>query len=132
MADLGTVKTIYRVLSWLSLVGLALVLILVLRKSPTPNVPYDPTAAARVQQKFAAADQAKAAGQPAQVQMDRTELNSYLAQNLQLEGSPTNPIAAQPAVAGIPSPGQQLRHRITCRVLTATEINRRLSRCSHL
>ena len=61
---------------------------LVLRKSPPPDVPYDPNAASRVEQKFAAADQAKAAGQPAQVQLDRTELNSYLQQNLECPGSP--------------------------------------------
>ena len=87
MPDIDSVKKIYRVISWLSLAGLIVVIILVLRKSRLPNVAYDRTAANRVQQKFAAADQAKATGQPAQVQMDRTELNSYLAQNLQLEGS---------------------------------------------
>jgi hypothetical protein len=85
--DLESLKKVYRIVSWISLAGLILVMILVLRKSPPPDVPYDPSAATRVQQKFAAADQAKAAGQPAQVQIDRTELNSYLAQNLQLEGS---------------------------------------------
>ena len=96
MADLTAVKKIYRVFSWISLAGLVVVIILVLKKSPAPDVPYDPNAAARVQQKFAAADQAKAAGQPAQVQIDRTELNSYLAQTLQLEGS-TPPSPATPA-----------------------------------
>jgi hypothetical protein len=63
------------------------IILLVLHKSPAPDVAYDAAAAKRVAQKFAAANEAKAAGQPAQVQMDRTELNSYLAQNLQLEGS---------------------------------------------
>jgi len=81
------VRKIYRIFSWISLISLIAVILLVLHKSPAPDVAYDPTAAKRAEQKFAAADQAKAAGQPAQVQMDRTELNSYLAQNLQLEGS---------------------------------------------
>jgi len=110
MADLTAVKKIYRVVSWISLVGLVVVIILVLRKSPAPDVPYDPNAAARVQQKFAAADQAKAPGQPAQVQMDRTELNSYLAQNLQLEGSaPPSPATTTGAAAGaIPVPAASL------------------------
>lgn len=93
-----SLKKIYRIFSWISLAGLILVIVLVLRKSPPPDVPYDPNAANRVQQKFAAADQAKAAGQPAQVQIDRTELNSYLAQNLQLEGSQ----AANPAPIALP------------------------------
>jgi hypothetical protein len=87
MADLSTAKKIYRIFNWASLAALILVILLVLHKSPAPNVPYDPTAAKRVEQKFAAADQAKAAGQPTQVQIDRTELNSYLAQNLQIAGS---------------------------------------------
>jgi hypothetical protein len=91
MPDPLVIRKIYRLFSWVSLLGLILVILLVLHKSPAPNVPNDPSAAKRVEQKFAAADQAKAAGQPAQVQMDGTELNSYLAQNLQLEGSPPAP-----------------------------------------
>src|SRR5580692_6984098 len=80
-------KTIYKVLSWTSLVGLVLVIVLVFWKSPTPSVPFDANAAASAEKKFEAADQAKAAGQPGQVALDRTELNSYLAQNLGLEGA---------------------------------------------
>lgn len=87
MPDTTQLNKIYKIFSWASLAGLVLMLGLLLRKSPPPNIPYDPDAAARVQKKFAAADQAKSAGQSAQVQMDRTELNSYLAKNLQLEGS---------------------------------------------
>jgi len=93
-----TFKTIYRVLSVVSLVGFGLMLGLVLRKSPAPNVANDPQAAARVTQKFAAADQAKASGQQPEVQLDRTELNSYLAQNLQTEGSTPTAVASVPVV----------------------------------
>jgi hypothetical protein len=88
MPDLGPFKKAYRILSWLSLVGLVVVILLVLRKAPAPQVPNDPAAAARADKKFEAADRAKAAGQPAEVALDRTELNSYLAQNLQMEGGP--------------------------------------------
>jgi hypothetical protein len=95
-------KTLYRILSWGSLIGLVLMLALVLRKSPPPDVTYDPNAASRVEQKFAAADQAKAAGQPAQVQLDPTELNSYLQQNLQTAGSPQ---PASPGAAPTPAYG---------------------------
>jgi hypothetical protein len=87
MPDASIGKRIYQSLGWVCAAGLALILVLVLRKSPEPNVPYDPAAAARVQQKLAEADQAKAAGQPARVAIDRTELNSYLQQNLQAQGS---------------------------------------------
>ncbi|HWF37256.1 MAG TPA: hypothetical protein VG322_01970 [Candidatus Acidoferrales bacterium] len=106
MADLTTAKKLYRIFNWASLAALILVIILVLRKSPPPAVPYDPAAAKRVEQKFAAADQAKAAGQPAQVQMNGTELNSYLAQNLQLQGSPAQPGSSVPApAASLPAAG---------------------------
>ncbi|MGO9590288.1 MAG: hypothetical protein ACLP3K_09635 [Candidatus Acidiferrales bacterium] len=95
MADASDAKRIYQIFSWACLAVIVLIVVLVLHKSPTPNVPYDPAAAARVQQKFAAADQAKAAGQPARVSIDRTELNSYLQQNLQVQGSsPANSSAA--------------------------------------
>jgi hypothetical protein len=103
MAAAQLFKTLYRVLSWTSLVGLILVIVLVFWKSPAPSVTFDPNAAARAEKKFEAADQAKAAGQPAQVALDRTELNSYLAQNLQVEpqlGVSANGGAAQPTAVG--------------------------------
>ena len=99
MADPALYKKLYQVLKWSSVAGLVLTLILVLRKSPTPNIPYDPNAAARAEQKFEAADQAKAAGQPGQVKLDNSELNSYLSQNLQLEGQQSTSAAAAGSVA---------------------------------
>jgi hypothetical protein len=87
MADAKLAGTIYKILSWSSLAALILTIVLVLHKSPAPNIPFDPGAAARAEQKFAAADQAKAAGQPGQVALDRSELNSYLEQSLQTQGA---------------------------------------------
>jgi hypothetical protein len=87
MADPKLVGKLYKILSWSSLAALVLTIVLVLHKSPAPNIPFDAGAAARAEQKFAAADQAKASGQPGQVALDRSELNSYLAQNLQTEGA---------------------------------------------
>jgi hypothetical protein len=81
-------KLAYRFLKWSTFVALALTLVLVLRKSPAPAVSYDSRATARVEQKFAAADQAKAAGESVQVPLDRTEVNSYLQDNLALDGRP--------------------------------------------
>ena len=97
MPDPGIYKTIYQILKWSTLAALVVTLILVLCKSPPPNIPYDANAGARAEHKFQAADQAKAAGQPSQVQLDRSELNSYLAQNLQLEGQPATSAVAPPA-----------------------------------
>ena len=99
MSNPSPLKIIYRILTWSSLVGLVLILALILRKSPSPDMPYDPVAANRAEQKFAAADLAKASGQPAQVQLDRTELNSYLQQNLELAGSSAAIAATAPAAA---------------------------------
>jgi hypothetical protein len=87
-------RTLYKILSWSSLVGLIVVIVLVLRTAPAPRVPFDPGAAARAEKKF------QAAGQAGQVALDRTELNSYLAQNLQLApqssaaGAGAAPVAA--------------------------------------
>jgi hypothetical protein len=97
MSNPALYKALYRVLSWGAAAGLVLTLALVLRKSPPPDVANDPSAASRAEQKFAAADQAKAAGQPAQVQLDPAELNSYLQQNLQTGGAPQTS-------TGVPAP----------------------------
>jgi hypothetical protein len=100
-------KLAYRILSWSSLAALILTLVLVLRKSAPPDVPYDAKASARAEQKFAAADQAKAAGQPSQVALDRTELNSYLKDNLATQPPPAEPTAtpsSTSASAGAQSP----------------------------
>jgi len=97
MPDSSLLKKIYNVLTWSSLAILIVILMLILRKSPAPNLPYDANAAARAEQKFEAADQAKAAGQPGKVALDATELNSYLTQNLELEGSSAAQQSAQPS-----------------------------------
>ncbi len=62
-------------------------LFLVAHKSPAPNIPYDPSAVARAQQKFTDANQTEASGQPAQVQLDPTELNSYLEHSVATQGA---------------------------------------------
>ncbi len=99
---------LYRILTWSSLAVLVLALALVFKKPRTPNMPSDPTAAARVEQKFAKADQAKAAGQAVDVDLDRTELNSYLHQNLQLEGAQPDVVpAAGPATSAPAKDAQQ-------------------------
>ncbi len=112
MPDVPWTKILYRVLSWGTLAALVVTLVLILRKSPLPDVPYDPAAAARVEQKFTAAEQARAAGQPAQVHMDRTELNSYLAQNLELEGSAPASGAAPGQPAGDPPTVEEVRSTV--------------------
>jgi hypothetical protein len=96
MADAKLLGKLYKILSWSSLAALILTIVLVLHKSPAPNIPFDAGAAERAEQKFAAADQAKASGQAGSVTSDRSELNSYPAQNLQTQ---------TPAPVGAPSAG---------------------------
>jgi hypothetical protein len=91
-----------KIFSWFVLAVLVLTLVLILKKSPAPSVVTSPAAAEEAAQKLDAADRAAASGQPAQVQLDSTELNSYLAQNLQLAGS-SQANAAPVAAAGQPS-----------------------------
>jgi hypothetical protein len=100
VAETTVFKKIYRALTWTTLVGLVLALILILCKSRAPDVTSDPGAAARAEQKFEMAAQARAVGQAAQVQLDRSELNSYLAKNLELKGpQPATPAAATTGAA---------------------------------
>jgi hypothetical protein len=87
-------RTIYRIFTWSSLAVLVLALVLILKSPAAPKMASDPTAVARVEQKFAEADQAKASGQAVDVDLDRTELNSYLHQNLQLEAVQPDTIPA--------------------------------------
>jgi hypothetical protein len=104
MSNPAMYKTLYRILGGGAAIGLIVTVALVLRTSPPLAVANDPAAASRVEQKFAAADQAKAAGQPAQVQVDSTELNSYLQQNLQTAGS-AQPSGGAATSEGMPASG---------------------------
>jgi len=93
---------IFRIVRW-SVYGCALiVLILMLHKTAPPPVTTSPQAAARVEQKFQDVQQAVSQGQPATLRMNETELNSYLASHLDLEGSKSAAVPASPA-SGDPS-----------------------------
>jgi hypothetical protein len=84
-------KTLYRAVVWSTFLGLVWTLALVVDKSPPLDVEADPVAAARAAEKLAAADEAEAAGESGQrVTLNGKELNSYLAQNLELERSPAS------------------------------------------
>lgn len=96
MPDPAIYKKIYHALKWSSVGALVMALVLVLHKSPAPNIPYDTNAAATAEQKFQTAGQEEAAGKPSQVQLDSRELNAYLAQNLQLESQPAAGTAGAP------------------------------------
>ncbi len=104
---------IRKVVSFVVLAILVITLVLILKQSPPPEVPTSPAAAASAERKLDAAAQAAQSGQPTEVQLDSTELNSYLAQNLQLDSNasaapnaapsatdPSNSAATAPSVPG--------------------------------
>lgn len=78
---------IRKVISFVVLAILVVTLILILKQSPAPQVTTSPTAAASAERKLEAAADAAQSGQSSEVHLDSTELNSYLAQNVQFGGS---------------------------------------------
>jgi hypothetical protein len=94
-------KLFFRLFRWSTYAAAIITLILVLHKSPAPNIQISPQAAARVEEKFQQVEQSVANGQPAAMRMDETELNSYLASHLELAGNPRGPT---PAAVATPSP----------------------------
>jgi hypothetical protein len=89
----------YRFFRWVSLALVLVVVLLILHKSPPPQVPVDPQAAARAESKIAEAQAAVQQGQPYQLKLDRTELNSYLNSNLALPGNASSQTSPSQASA---------------------------------
>jgi hypothetical protein len=95
-------RTIFRVIRWTTYISAAITIAMVLHKTPPPAIHTSPQAAARVEQKFEAVQQAVSAGQPAEMRMDQTELNSYLLSHLDIEANPDSPQARTAAPAATP------------------------------
>ena len=94
---------IRKVMSWAVLAALVLTLVLILKKSPAPDVVTSAAAASTAERKLQAASQAAASGEPAEVRLDTTELNSYLAQHLQLAGPPVGDPTPAAGPASVPA-----------------------------
>ena len=94
----------YRISSWSSLALLVVTLLLIFHKRTAPLVPVDSQAAARAAAKLSQAQAAAEQNRPAQVTLDRTELNSYLNSNLELPNSAPKPDAAATIDAPNPIP----------------------------
>lgn len=90
-------KRIFRIVRWTTYTLALVTLVLALHKAPPPLVETSPQAAARAEEKFQDVEKAVANGQPATLRMDETELNSYLASHLAVEG---NGAANQATVGG--------------------------------
>lgn len=86
-----TARKYYRVAQWVTLGLIVFVVVLILRKGTPPQVVTDPSAAARAEEKIRDSQVAQSMGTPHKLQLDSTELNSYLNANL----AAANNIAAQ-------------------------------------
>src|SRR5258707_6326497 len=96
-------KRIFRIIRWSTYAFALVVLVLLLHKAPPPLVETSPQAAARAEEKFEQVEKAVASGQPATLRMDETELNSYLASHLALEGDGVTKPAPGGAAQGAPN-----------------------------
>jgi len=112
-------KRIFRIARWTTYAFALVTLVLALHKTPPPVVETSPQAAARAEEKFQDVEKAVANGQPATLQMDETELNSYLASHLALaEKDAPNPVSgsgaqAAPGGAGpTPQEVEQMRSNV--------------------
>lgn len=83
-AKVSPLRLALRIFRWLTYGGAIVTLLMVFHAAPGPALATSPQAAAHVEQKIAAVEQAAANGQPATLQLDESELNSYLATHLDI------------------------------------------------
>ncbi len=106
---LSPLRLAFRVVRWTTYLGAIITLLMAFHATPPPVIVTSPQAAAKVEQKFEAIEQAVASGQPATLRLDQTELNSYLAFHLDIAPSApakTAPTSTSPNDAGsdLPTP----------------------------
>jgi hypothetical protein len=80
-------RVVFRILRWSTYLATLITLILLLHKTPPPAVVSTPQAAASAEEKVSQVQQSVLQGQPATLRLDETELNSYLANHLDLAAS---------------------------------------------
>jgi hypothetical protein len=86
-------RMVFRVIRWGTYAAALITLLMVFHAAPPPHMDTSPQAAARVEQKVEAVEQAAASGESATLRLDQTELNSYLASHLDISpaAAPVNP-----------------------------------------
>jgi hypothetical protein len=92
------VRTFYRRARWVALAFVVLIIVLIIRKGAPPPVKVDPNAAARAEEKIRVSEAASSVGEPHKLQLDNVELNSYLNQNLAINGRTEPASALAPAL----------------------------------
>ena len=118
------IRTVYRAASWVAL-GIAIILFaLVFHKSPPPAVAATPEAAHRAEEKIRASEADDKLGVPHRLQLDGEELNSFLNQNLAINGrtQPAAPDAGPAPAMAIPPAGTASADSTQAAAAAATKI----------
>jgi len=99
--EISTLRWAFRFLRWSTYLAALITLALLLHKSTPPPVQASPQAAARAEEKVEQVEEARSQGQAATLRLDESELNSYLANHLDL--SKDTPQAAAGGQGDAPS-----------------------------
>ena len=83
----GTFRRFYRVFRWVALAGSVIVVILILRQAPPPQVDRDPDASLHLQSKMRELARSMGAGRSATLRLAEAEVNSWLNENLDLSST---------------------------------------------
>jgi hypothetical protein len=102
---LSLLSIAFRIVRWTTYLAALISLVMAFHTKRPPVIVTSPQAAARVEQKFDAVEQAVASGQSATLRLDQAELNSYLASHLDI--APSTGAPAKPATTGS-SPGNAI------------------------
>jgi hypothetical protein len=86
----SALRVIFRIVRWTTYAAAIITLAMVFHTARPPVISTSPQAAARVEQKVEAVEQAVASGRSAELRLDQTELNSYLASHLDISSAATS------------------------------------------
>src|SRR5258707_2968176 len=96
----SALRLVFRIFRWTTYAAAIVTLLMVFHAAPPPVIATSPQAAARVEQKVEAVEQAVASGQSATLRLDQDELNSYLASHLDISPAATTKSAPNTAPSG--------------------------------
>ena len=108
----SVLRWVFRLLRWSTYLATLVTLILLLHKTPPPAVVSTPQAAASAEQKVSQVEQSVSQGQSATLRLDETELNSYLANHLDLAPQMTTPAPSGGAGAPTDTDVEQVRSSV--------------------
>jgi hypothetical protein len=94
----------YRVAQCVTLGLILVIVVMILRKGTPPSVGTDPSAAVRAEEKIRDSQVAQSMGEPHKLQLDNTELNSYLNANLATSSNVSPRADVSPTRAAGPTP----------------------------